>query len=315
MSDPEITSSPLPFFDLQVNGYGGVDFNADVLCPDEVAAACRRLKADGVGGILATVITDDVDSMCRRLSNICRARDADDETREMICGVHIEGPFINAETGYVGAHPAAEVRPADPETMKRLLDAAEGLTRIVTLAPECDADAATTRMLAEKNVVVSAGHCDSDLETLKRSIDSGLSMVTHLGNGCPLTIPRHDNIIQRVLSLSEHLHIGFIADGVHVPYESLGNYLAIAGFEKSFIVTDSISAAGRGPGEFQLGNRRVVVDQQLATWSEDRQNLVGSASTMPAVVEKLSKQLKLSAEQIDRLTRINPRNAIGEKLA
>ncbi len=143
MPESGTSSSPLPFFDLQVNGYDGVDFNSDVLCPDEVASACRRLKADGVGGILATIITDDVDSMCRRLSSVCRARDANNETREMICGIHIEGPFINAETGYVGAHPANEVRPADPETMKRLLDAAEGLTRIVTLAPECDAKAAT----------------------------------------------------------------------------------------------------------------------------------------------------------------------------
>ena len=42
-------------------------------------------------------------------------------------------------------------------------------------------------------------------------MDAGLTMFTHLGNGCPLQMHRHDNIIQRVLSVSSQLWIGFIA--------------------------------------------------------------------------------------------------------
>ena len=72
---------------------------------------CQRLRDDGVAGILATVITADVDAMCRRLANICCLRDADPAIRDMIWGIHIEGPFLNEEPGYIGAHPAA-VRPA-----------------------------------------------------------------------------------------------------------------------------------------------------------------------------------------------------------
>lgn len=312
MTNSDPSSQETAFFDLQVNGYGGVDFNADKLQTEDVSRVCRQLQGDGVSGILATVITADLVAMCRRLQNICRVREQDAVIRKVIRGIHIEGPFISALPGYVGAHPAAHVLPAHVDAMQQLLDAAEGLTRIVTLAPECDADSSVTLLLANLGITVSAGHSNPDIETLKSSLDAGLSMVTHLGNGCPLLLPRHDNIIQRLLSLSERLAIGFIADGVHIPYPTLGNYLRVTGFERAFVVTDAIAAAGQGPGVFRLGDRQVVVDHNLATWSEDRQHLVGSALTMPSAVNGLRQHLGLTQAQIDRLTRRNPRLAIGE---
>ena len=86
----------------------------------------------------------------------------------------------------------------------------------------------------------SEGH-----KQLKAAIDAGLSMYTHLGNGCPLNLHRHDNIVQRVLSVSDDLAIGFIADGIHVPFVALGNYLKVTGLRRAFVVTDAISAAVR----------------------------------------------------------------------
>lgn len=299
------------YFDLQVNGYAGVDFNADELRQKDVRAACDTLAEHKVTGILATIITDDLDRMCTRLATLCQIREADKHIASMIRGIHIEGPFINPTTGYVGAHPQAAVRPADADLMMRLLDAAGGLARIVTLAPECDPDGKITRMLASQAVTVSAGHCNPSNDQLMASIDAGLSMFTHLGNGCPLMLHRHDNIIQRALNFSDQLAIGFIADGVHVPYGALRNYLTRTGFEHAFVVTDAIAAAGRGPGRYQLAGQQVIVDDQLATWSEDRQNLIGSASTMPSVVERLRNELSLSDDQIEQLTFHNPAKAIG----
>ena len=82
--------------------------------------------------------------------------------------------------------------------MKKLLDAAGGLTRIVTFAPEVDSGLHVTRMLARDGIVVSAGHTNASIDLLNGALDNGLSMFTHLGNGCPVTMNRHDNIIQRV---------------------------------------------------------------------------------------------------------------------
>jgi N-acetylglucosamine-6-phosphate deacetylase len=300
------------FVDLQVNGYAAVDFNADKLVTEDVAAVCRRLRDDGVAGILATVITANIDAMCRRLANICRACEADESIAAVIWGVHIEGPFLNEQPGYIGAHPADCARLADVDTMKWLLEAAGGMARYVTLAPERDEGNRVTRYLAEQGIRVAAGHCNPSLDELRAGIDAGLSLFTHLGNGCPTTLPRHDNIIQRALSLSDRLYIGFIADGVHVPFVALKNYLKCCGCERAFVVTDAICGAGLGPGEYTIGDQKVVVDENLATWAADRSHLVGSAGTMPRSAENLSRALGLDERQIQLLMVENPQMIAGE---
>ncbi len=298
------------YFDLQVNGYAGVDFNSDDLTADGLHKACERLRADGVAQFLATIITDDLDAMSRRLAKLAKLRAADPLAAELIAGLHVEGPFISTEPGYVGAHPPAATRPADRDAAARLLESADGLVRLVTLAPECDADCRVTRWLVEQNVCVSAGHCNPSLEQLHRAIDAGLSMFTHLGNGCPLLMHRHDNIIQRVLSLSDRLWICFIADGVHVPFVALKNYLKVVGPERAIIVSDAVAAAGQGPGVYQLAGQQVVVDERLATWSADRSHLVGSACTMKQMVENLVKELHIPDQDIRKLAFSNPRLAL-----
>ncbi|MCC7476088.1 MAG: N-acetylglucosamine-6-phosphate deacetylase [Pirellulales bacterium] len=291
-------NAPNGYIDLQVNGYADVDFNADELSVERVAAVCQRLRSDGVAGILATVITAELGTMCRRLANICRVRDADRSIADTILGIHIEGPFLNETPGYIGAHPPQAARAADVDSAERLLEAAGGLARIVTLAPERDPGCRVTAMLAQRGVRVAAGHCNPSLDELRAAIDSGLSLFTHLGNGCPPVLPRHDNIIQRVLSLSDRLHIGFIADGVHVPFFALRNYLKCGGIDRAFVVTDAICGAGLGPGEFTLGDQKVIVDKNLATWAADRSHLVGSAGTMARSEQNLRTALGLREPQI-----------------
>ncbi|HVT27803.1 MAG TPA: N-acetylglucosamine-6-phosphate deacetylase [Lacipirellulaceae bacterium] len=303
---------PSGYVDLQVNGYADVDFNTDELSGERVAAVCSRLREEGVAGILATVITADLDAMCRRLANIVQVREADPAIAAMIWGIHIEGPFLNEQPGYIGAHPAACARPADIDTMQRLLNAAGELTKIVTLSPERDAGARMTKWLADRGVRVSAGHCNPTLDELRAAIDAGLSMFTHLGNGCPAMLPRHDNIIQRALSVSDRLHIGFIADGVHVPFVALGNYLKCCGLDRAFIVTDAICGAGLGPGKYTIGEQRVVVDENLATWSADRSHLMGSAGTMVRSAENLRCALGFDDRQLEKLLSDTPRKILGE---
>jgi N-acetylglucosamine-6-phosphate deacetylase len=301
----------MEFIDLQVNGCYGVDFNSDALNAEQLHSACLRLQADSVAGILATIITDDVERMAARLVRLARLREQNPLAAKVILGVHIEGPFINEQPGYVGAHPAEHVRAADPDIMKRLLDAAAGLVSLVTLAPERDPGMKTTRFLAERGVLVSAGHSDASLDQLHAAIDAGLTMFTHLGNGCPTLLPRHDNIIQRVLSLADRLSICFIADGVHVPYTALGNYLRIAGIDRTVFVTDCIAAAGLGRGRYALGNQPVVVDEEGATWSADRSHLMGSAITMPCMAAKAQRELRLAPEDIERLVCGNARRVLA----
>jgi N-acetylglucosamine-6-phosphate deacetylase len=305
------SSTPAGSFDLQVNGYGGVDFNKDDLTAEELHLACERLRADGVAGILATIITEDISRMTLRLANLVRHREQDALAREIIAGFHIEGPYLNETQGYRGAHPADAMRPADVDETKRLLDAAGGMTRIVTLAPERDPGLHVTRMLSNQGIVVSAGHCDPSIDLLKSAIDAGLKMFTHLGNGCPMQMHRHDNIIQRVLSVADRLWVSFIADGAHVPFFALKNYLKLVGFDRAIVVSDAVAPAGLGPGRYTLGRWDLLIGEDLVARAPDGSHLVGSAATLIRQADNLRVHLGLNAGQIDRLTATNPRQAIG----
>lgn len=301
----------MKYFDVQVNGYGGVDFNQQDVSPEGLHTACEMMHNDGVEGFLATVVTEDVEKMCTNLSRLVELRKQDSLVEKMMVGFHIEGPFINSEIGYRGAHPPDAVHPANPDEMKRLLDAAGGLTRIVTLAPEKDKKFTVTKLLAGQGVTVSAGHCNPSYEELQAAIDAGVRMFTHLGNGTPPEIPRHDNIIQCALSLSDRLYFSLIADGVHLPTFVLKNFFQCIGLDRCVITTDAIAPAGLGPGRYTMGRWNLLIGEDLVARSPDGSHLVGSAMSMPQAERFLREQLGLKDEDVRKLTCTNPKKAIG----
>ncbi len=299
------------FLDLQLNGYAGIDWNKEALSAEELHKACQLLKDEGVSGFLATIITEKLDLMVGRLARMVELREQDELIKEMIPGFHIEGPFINATKGYRGAHPEDSIIPADVETTKLLLDAAAGLTKILTLAPENDEGMKTTKFLADSGITVSAGHCNPSMDDLTAAVDSGLSMFTHLGNGTPVEMPRHDNILQRVLSLSDKIWCCFIADGAHLPWHTLRNCLKCAGLDRSVIVTDAMSAAGLGKGRFTVGRWELNIGDDMVARSPDGSHLVGAVITMKQSVNNLIEHAGLTEDQARQLTVTNPRKAVG----
>ena len=299
------------YVDLQVNGYAGVDFNSDGLTDQQFHAVCESLRRDGVERFLPTIITDPMDAMIGRIERIATAAEQIPLVAEMVAGIHIEGPFISPVSGYVGAHPVDSVRDAQVDDAMRLVAAGRGRVRLMTLAPESPGAIETTRRLVDESIVVAGGHSNASLDQLRRAIDAGMALFTHLGNGCPVQMHRHDNIIQRVLSLADQLTISLIADGHHVPWFALGNYLRRIGDDRIVIVTDAISAAGLGPGEYQLGGQTVYVDDDLAALGAERKQFAGCATTMPRMVQLLESELGIDPKRIRRWTRENPAALVG----
>lgn len=297
--------------DLQVNGYAGADFCSADLTPEALHTACEALREDGVSTILATVITDSMEALCGKLQHLVRLREDDPLARELIHGFHVEGPFLNPETGWIGAHPTEATVPPTPEAARQLLDAGQDLVKLVTLAPECDAGMETIQFLANAGIVVSAGHCNPSGDELDAAIDAGLKMFTHLGNGCPIQLDRHDNIITRVLHRADKLWIGFIPDGAHIPFFALNQYLKVAGEGHSFVVTDAIAAARLGPGVHRLSGMQVEVDDYGVARKPGTPYLAGSTITMPQILKHLENELNLSPKSIERLTTTNPRAVLG----
>lgn len=301
----------MAYFDLQINGYAGVDFNGDVLDHASLAMVCQRLESQGVEGILATVVTDSIDRMEERIALLASLVEEHDEFQRMIKGIHVEGPFINPHSGYRGAHPQDAIIPADTSLMERLLAAGRGLVRLVTLAPEGDSGLRVTRMLADRKIIVSAGHTDASLDQLCAAIDNGLTMFTHVGNGCPASMPRHDNIIQRVLSLHGKLWLCFIADGAHIPFFVLKNYFDLVGLEKTIVVTDGIAAADLGPGRYKFGRWDMNIGDDLVARSPDKSHFLGSTVTMPRTFQNLTESLGMLAADALTLIESNPQKALA----
>lgn len=298
------------FFDIQVNGYGGVDYNSDTLTIEDLRRSCERLHGEGVR-ILLTLITEHIPVIEERLRKIVQFREQDAVIQSVITGFHVEGPFISPVDGYRGAHFVDAVKQANVDDAKRILEAGGGLVKLITLAPEQDPQFATTQFLAEQGVTVSAGHTNASLDELRGAIDAGLSMYTHLGNGCPMQMHRHDNIVQRALSLSDRLWCCFIADGVHVNFPALSNYMRAAGVERSIVVTDAVAPAGLGPGLYTVGRWELLIGEDMVARAPDGSHFVGAAITMEQSERNLAENLALSAEQIHRLLYANPMKALG----
>ncbi len=298
------------YVDLQLNGYIGVDFNDESITDAQLRNVCERLALDGVDAVLATIITAPVTRMLANLARMVKFCETHPKESHVIAGLHIEGPFISAGDGYVGAHPRTCVLPPDLELMKRMIDAGGGRVRMVTLAPELDTGRLLTRYLSSHGILVSGGHANPTLDELHRSIDAGLSMWTHLGNGCPGVLPRHDNIIQRVLSVANQLTITFIADGHHVPNFALRNYMNLVPLDRVVVISDAMLAAGLGPGQFRFADQTVEVDEAGAAWCEDRTHLAGSAATLPRMEAVLRDGLGATDTQIAAWMRDNPKRLL-----
>jgi len=249
---------PYPLFDFQVNGFAGVDFQSDTLSAEDLGRAVRALREDSVGGILLTLITDDESKLCARFRRVEGFRRSDPGIAAIVRGYHLEGPWLNPEPGYCGAHPAAAMHAPSIDAFDRLQEAAEGGIRLVTLAPEWPGSTPMIEALIAREVRVALGHTNASHEQIDAAVRAGATLCTHLGNGVPNLLPRHDNVVQRLLARDE-LTACFIPDGIHLPPFVLRNFFRAKPSGKVLFTTDAMSAAGAPPGRFRIGHMEVTV--------------------------------------------------------
>ncbi len=303
--NPELT---IDYVDLQVNGYVGVDFNDPHTSVAAIQKAAEAMASDGVAVALPTVITASIESMVTCIGNVRRAIESLPNVAAIFRGIHVEGPFLSPEPGFIGAHPIRHASPQDLNKLDSICEAGGGLVRLLTLAPEVDVGGRLTKHCLERGITVSAGHTDANLDQLDACIAAGLRLFTHLGNGCPRLMDRHDNIIYRALSRSASLNFTLIADGFHIPKLLFQNLLNWLPHDRLAVVSDAISAAGLGPGTFQLGERTVNIGIDRAARDPSGEHFVGSASSMRDADSWLAKELCLPPEHRKQLLQNNAYN-------
>ena len=238
---------PADLFDFQINGFGGVDFQRDGLTRAQFEHAVGALRRCGTSGIFATLITDEVDALCRRFEAFERRCAESPAAGSAILGYHLEGPWLSPVEGFRGAHPAAPQHAPSLAEFDRLQSAAGGRIRLVTLAPEWPGSAEFIAAVTRAGVHVSLGHTNATEAQIDEAVRAGARFCTHLGNGCPLQLHRHDNIVQRLLARDE-LTACFIPDGIHLPRAVLKNFFRAKPSGRVLFTTDAMAGAGAPPG-------------------------------------------------------------------
>jgi N-acetylglucosamine-6-phosphate deacetylase len=274
-------------FDLQVNGFAGVDFQQDDLSASGLSRAAHALRARNTGRILLTLITDTIDSLCRKLTRIEGFRRRNPLIATTVVGYHIEGPYLLAKNGFSGAHDPRLMHPPSIAEFERLWDASRGNIRLVTIAPELEGSAAFIRHVVSRGVRVAIGHSDADDRAIDDAISAGLSLCTHLGNGVPLRLHRHDNIVHRLLA-RDSLYAAFIPDGIHLPPSVLKNMVRAKPRNRVLFTTDCMAAAGAPAGQYSLGRIMTeVAEDRVVRQPGNPRYFAGSSLTLDAGVQNV----------------------------
>ena len=277
MSEGRRTLEMPGLFDLQVNGFAGVDFSDPALSSEGVLRAVEAIGATGVTGFLPTLITSSLETFSACARTIART------SHPAIAGIHMEGPYISPEDGYRGAHARAFVRGADLDDFRRRQDAAEGRIRLLTVAPEAPGVPGVIAHAVASGVRVAIGHSGASASQIADAVSAGATLSTHLGNGCPSVVPRHPNVIWEQLA-EDRLLASFIVDGHHLPPATVKSMIRAKTPARSILVTDAIAAAGMPAGRYTLGGQEVELSATGRVAAPGAANLAGSALRLDVAI-------------------------------
>jgi len=210
------------------------------------------------------------------LDHVRKLRSKSKELQRAIVGWHIEGPFLSDEPGFCGAHDPKVMIDPKPEMIDALRKVAPDDRLLLTIAPErLDAVLAISHA-ASLGIRVSLGHTNAPRKRLVQAQKAGASGFTHLGNGCPKMLDRHDNILWRIFE-TPAFFVGLIPDMIHVSPALFRLAHKLIGPESIYYVSDAMSAAGAGPGKYKLGRLELEVGKDQIVRLPGSPNFAGSA--------------------------------------
>jgi N-acetylglucosamine-6-phosphate deacetylase len=266
-----------------------------------------HLAQHGVTAYLPTTVTAAVETTLRALERLGKAvrRQEKKTGRARPIGVHLEGPFISKAK--CGVHPSEHIQPPSIELFRKMMEAADGSIRLMTVAPELPGAEGLIGAARAVGVRVSLGHSNAYATAARSAIAAGATHATHTFNAMRPMDHREPGIVGVVLS--EHgLTADIIADGVHVSPEMVKLFLAAKGAEGAVLITDAISATGMGDGTFRLGTFSVEVKGNRCS-SNDR--LAGSVLTMDRAVRNIMSFADWTLQETLRLATANPAGVVG----
>lgn len=261
------------FTDIQVNGYGGLDYNSiqsNILALGQIS---RKLLSFGVTSHFPTIITNSPEKISALIQQVVQLRKMDHLAKSCITGIHIEGPFISPEDGPRGAHFREFVQAPNWELFQKWIAESKGLIRMITLSPEWEGSTAFIEKCAESGILVSIGHTNATHSQILEAVKAGARLSTHLGNGMHGVVARHPNYLWSQLA-AENLSATLIADGFHLPAEVIQVFKKVKA-ENLMLVSDSVALAGMPPGDYNA-----AVGGKVTLTPDGKLHLFGNPNTL-----------------------------------
>lgn len=288
------------FVDLHNHGGGGASFTSGTV--DDVLQGIRTHRTHGTTTLVASTVTGDLRFLAERAGLLSELAEQGD-----IAGIHFEGPFISPCRK--GAHSEELLRDPDPAEVRRLIDAARGHAKMVTLATELPGGLDSVRLLADHGVIAAVGHTDATYEQTVAAIDAGATVATHLFNAMPALGHRAPGPIAALLE-DERVTVELINDGTHLHPAALELAFHHAGAGRVAFITDAMDAAGFGDGRYMLGPLEVEVADGVARLVEGG-SIAGSTLTLDRAFKRAVTVDRLSVEDTVAALSANPARLLG----
>ncbi|MEV0280908.1 N-acetylglucosamine-6-phosphate deacetylase [Streptomyces sp. NPDC050610] len=291
------------FVDIHVHGGGGASFSGGTA--EEALTAIRTHRAHGTTTTVASTVTGDLDDLARQAAVLSELTEQGD-----LAGIHFEGPFISSNR--CGAHQPELLRDPDPADVRKLVEAARGAAKMMTLAPELPGGLDSVRLLAEAGVIAAVGHTDSDYDATREAIEAGATVATHLFNAMPSLLHRAPGPIPALLE-DERITVELINDGTHLHPSILELAFDRAGAARVAFITDAMGAAGMSDGQYHLGPMRVDVTDGVARIADGPTAgaIAGSTLTLDTAFKRAVTVDKLPVEDAVRAISLNPARLLG----
>ncbi|MEV7793046.1 N-acetylglucosamine-6-phosphate deacetylase [Streptomyces sp. NPDC087512] len=288
------------FVDIHNHGGGGASFAGGT--HEDILTGVRTHRLHGTTTVVASAVTGDLDFLARHAGMLAELAQQGD-----IAGIHFEGPFISPCRK--GAHDEQLLRDPDPAEVRKLIDAAHGHAKMMTLATELPGGLDSVRLLAEHGVIAAVGHTDASYEQTLQAIDAGATVATHLFNAMPPLGHRSPGPITALLE-DERITVELIDDGTHLHPAALQLAFHHAGAARVAFITDAMDAAGFGDGRYMLGPMEVEVADGVARLVEGG-SIAGSTLTLDRAFKRAVTVDGLPVEDVVAAISANPARLLG----
>lgn len=294
------------FIDLHTHGAYGFDTN------DATEEGLRHWMAhipeEGVTAILPTTVTQMPEVLKKAVKNVAKVVEEGYEGAEIL-GIHFEGPYLNMD--YKGAQPPEAIAEPSVEEFQSYQEAAKGLIRYITLAPERDKDFALTKYCRERGVVVSMGHSGASYEEAMLAIANGASSMTHVYNGMTPYHHRNPGLVGCALRARD-IYGEVIGDGHHSHPAALNNFFQTKGKDHAILITDSLCVKGADKDkDYQLGGHEIELSEEGLALLKGTNTIAGSTLRMNQGLRILVEEALVPFDEALASCTINPARCLG----